>query len=765
MDAFYLILIIFIFILAIFDLSVGVSNDAVNFLNSAVGSKAASLRTVLIIAAIGVFVGASLSNGMMEIARHGIFKPDGFVFADIMCILLTAMITDVFLLDMFNTMGLPTSTTVSLVFELLGATVAIAMISIVKDTTGLLTYNSLINTEKALSVILGIFLSVGIAFIFGALIQFVTRVIFTFNFKKNLKYFGSVFGGIAITCIVYFMLIKGLKDSSFMTKELMAYITHNTGKILLICFVVSTVLMQILYFFKVNILKIIVLTGTFSLACAFAGNDLVNFIGVPLAALSAFSDYKAHGGGNIDTTLYMDSLNGPAHTPIYFLLIAGAIMVFSLVTSKKARSVIQTSVNLSRQDEGEENFSSSSIARNIVRAGRKLGEWVTSKTPEKVNRWIDKRLSRASIDKEEDAAFDLLRAAVNLILAGLLIALGTSLKLPLSTTYVTFMVAMGTSLADRAWGRDSAVYRISGVLNVIGGWLITAVAAFMLAFIVALIIYYGGAIAIVILIALVIYSLVLSQRKFKKNNKAKKQDETMSKLLKTTDTEEALLLLQQHSRDDNTQILNFVQTNYWETIDAFCREDLRSLRKTSNAVQQKKEDIKNIIRMGTLGIRKLSDVTAIEKGLYYYQCNDFMSEIAYSLIRIVLPCEEHIDNNFNPLSSEQKNEILTISFDISTYIDQCKIMIETNDYSNLQDLVLRSNQLSIELNRIKRSQLKRLKTQGVSTKVSMIYLTIIHESKNIVSFCNNLTKVSRKFQITQRENMSIDFSGAESLGF
>ncbi|MDL2313332.1 inorganic phosphate transporter, partial [Bacteroidales bacterium OttesenSCG-928-B11] len=293
MDAFYLIIIIFVFILAIFDLSVGVSNDAVNFLNSAVGSKAASLRTVLIIAAIGVFVGASLSNGMMEIARHGIFKPEGFVFSDIICILLTAMITDVFLLDMFNTMGLPTSTTVSLVFELLGATVAISMISIINDTTGLLTYNALINTEKALSVILGIFLSVGIAFLFGALIQFITRIVFTFNYKKNLKYFGAVFGGIAITCIIYFMLIKGLKESSFMTKEVMAYIMNNTGKILLACFAVSTVLMQILYFFKVNILKIIVLTGTFSLACAFAGNDLVNFIGVPLAALSAFTDYKA----------------------------------------------------------------------------------------------------------------------------------------------------------------------------------------------------------------------------------------------------------------------------------------------------------------------------------------------------------------------------------------------------------------------------------------------------------------------------------------
>lgn len=763
MDVFYLILIIFVFILAAFDLSVGVSNDASNFLNSAIGSKAASFRTVMIIASIGVFVGASLSNGMMEIARHGIFKPEGFVYADIMCILVTAMITDVFLLDMFNTMGLPTSTTVSLVFELLGATVAIAMISIIKDTTGLLTYSALINTDKVLSVILGIFLSVGIAFIFGALIQFITRLVFTFNFKKNMKYFGAIFGGLAITCIVYFMLIKGLKDASFMTVDLKKYISDHTSSILLICFAISTVLMQILCLLKINILKIVVLTGTFALACAFAGNDMVNFIGVPLAAFSSYTDYKAHGGGNIDTSLYMDSLNGPAQTPIYFLLIAGTIMVISMVTSKKARNVIQTSVNLSRQEEGEENFSSSSVARGIVRGGQKLGNWMSAKIPDNVNRWIDKRFSRASIDKEDDAAFDLLRAAVNLIMAGLLIAVGTSLKLPLSTTYVTFMVAMGTSLADRAWGRDSAVYRISGVLNVIGGWLITAVAAFMLAFIVAIIIHYGKAIAVAILLILVVYSLILSNKRFKKNAKEKKQDETMTKLLKTTDSDEALVLLQQRSRDDNMAMLDYVRANYWDTIDSFCREDLRSLRKITSSVQQKKEDIKNVIRMGTLGIRKLSDVSAIEKGLYYYQCNDFMSEMAYSLNRIVIPCEEHIDNNFNPLSEEQKEEILTISFAIATYLDQCRIMIEKNDYSNLKQLVLTHSQLNFDLNKIKRSQLKRLKIQGVSTKVSMIYLTIIHESKNIVTFSNNLTKVSRKFQLPPQE-MTMDFSGIERIG-
>lgn len=752
MDTFYLILIIFIFILAIFDLVVGVSNDAVNFLNSAVGSKAASLKTILFIAAIGVFVGASLSNGMMEIARHGIFKPENFVFAHIMYILIAAMITDVFLLDLFNTLGLPTSTTVSLVFELLGATCALALLTIANDATGMLGYSDLINTDKALSVVLGIFLSVGIAFICGALVQFLTRLLFTFNYKKNMKYFAAIFGGIAITSIVYFMLIKGLKDSSFMTPENMTWIQEHTSRILLGCFIFFTVLMQILYFFKVNILKVIVLTGTFALALAFAGNDLVNFIGVPLAGLSSFQDYMAHGGGDIDMTLKMDSLNGPAQTPWYFLLGAGAIMVMALFTSKKARSVIQTSLDLSRQDEGEENFSSSGMARNIVRASRKMASWFVKIIPEKVTRWVDKRFSRGEIVMEEDAAFDLLRASVNLILAGLLIAMGTSLKLPLSTTYVTFMVAMGTSLADRAWGRDSAVYRISGVINVIGGWLITAIAAFMLAFIVALFIYYGKSVAILILVAIVVYSLISSQKKFRKRAEKQKSNATMTQLLKTTDTDQALELLQQHAREDISATLDFMQQNYWNTIEAFCHENLRELRSLRNKMDNKKADMKKIIRMGTLGIRKLSDVSAIERGMYYYQCNDFMSELVYSLNRIVMPAEEHIDNNFNPLNDDQKAEILSTAFSIATFIDQCKIKITDNDYSKLKEIILNNNHLSGELNRIKRAQLKRIKTEGASTKVSMVYLTIIHESQNIVSFTTNLIKVSRKFQEPKRDD-------------
>jgi phosphate/sulfate permease len=746
MDTIYLILIIFLTLLAVFDLVVGVSNDAVNFINSAVGSKAASVRTILIIAGLGVVVGASLSNGMMDVARHGVFQPANFVFADIMCIFIASMITDVFLIDFFNTLGLPTSTTVSFVFELLGATFAIAMLLILHDATGTLSFVNLINTEKALTIIMGIFLSVAIAFVFGVVIQFITRLLFTFNYKKNMKYFAAVFGGLAITSIVYFMLINGLKDSSFMTPELKATMHQNTPYILLGCFGFFTVVMEILYLCKVNILKIIVLLGTFALALAFAGNDLVNFIGRPIAAFEAYLDYRANGGGDIANTLKMDSLNEPSNTPVYFLLIAAVIMVITLFTSKKAHHVVKTELNLSRQNEEEEIFNSSSIGRNLVRGTRKLSVFFLTITPEPVRKWVDSRFNHSEIIMEDNANYDLLRASVNLIVAGMLIATGTSLKLPLSTTYVTFIVAMGSSLADRAWGRDSAVYRISGVLNVIGGWLITAVAAFMLAFVMALLIYYGRMVAIVILMGLVAYSLIHSQIKFRRKAKEEKSTETMTQLMTVTDTDEALALLQQNAREDIDLTLEFIKEKYMSTIDAFCKENLRTLRSLNTDIDGEKSRVKKMKRYGAMGIRKLSDSDASEKGLYYFQCIDFMSEIVYSLQRISLPCEDHIDNNFCPLSEEQKEEISTIAFSIDTFIDRCNRKIQENDYQRLKDVLLSSNELTTELNRIKRVQLKRLKQQGVSTKVSMIYLTIIQESQNIVLFASNLVKVSRRFQ-------------------
>jgi phosphate/sulfate permease len=550
METFYFLLVVFILCLAVFDLMVGVSNDAVNFINSSVGSKAAPLKVILLVAGLGVVIGASLSNGMIDIARNGIFNPDKFVFADVMYIFVAAMITDVFLLDFFNTLGLPTSTTVSFVFELLGASFAISMLMIFNDPTDSLQFVQLLNTEKALAIISGIFLSVAIAFICGSIIQFFVRLIFTLNFKKNLKYFAAVYGGLAVTAIVYFMLIKGVRNSSFISPSQMTEISRLTPMILLGSFVFFTILMEILYLLKVNVLKVVVLFGTFALALAFASNDLVNFIGVPLAGLESYLHYIASGGGNIAKTLTMETLNGPSQTPFYFLLIAAIIMLIALLTSKKAHNVVKTEINLAKQDESEDIFNSSVLGRNLVRGVHKMSKSVDKTIPDKVKLWISKRFDKSDLTLEDGASFDLLRASVNLIVAGVLIALGTSLKLPLSTTYVTFIVAMGSSLADRAWGRDNAVYRISGVLNVIGGWFITAIAAFMLTFVVAILIYYGGPFAIIPLIVLVVFMLIRNQKMFKRREKRHVERDTVVKLMKHGNADTALELLQNHVRED-----------------------------------------------------------------------------------------------------------------------------------------------------------------------------------------------------------------------
>ena len=551
METFYLFLVIFLFVLAIVDLSVGVSNDAVNFLNSAIGARAASFKVIIAIAAVGVFVGAALSNGMMDIARHGIYQPQHFYFSEIMCILAAVMLTDVVLLDIFNSLGMPTSTTVSMVFELVGGTVAIALVKIA-SSSGALQLGDLLNTEKAFTVILGIFLSVAIAFFFGVIVQYLSRILFSFNYKKSSKYFIGLFGGLAATSIIYFMLIKGLKTSSFMTGEFKDMVYANTGMIVLGCMVFFTILMQVLHWLKVNVFKVVILMGTFALALAFAGNDLVNFIGVPLAGYSSYMDLMAQGGTTTTDTFLMTSLLGPAQTPWYFLVGSGIVMVIALATSKKAQNVVKTSLDLSRQSDGEESFGTSPVARVLVRNCSNISATILSIVPTPVKNWIDSRFDQSEMIMDDKASFDLVRASVNVVLSGLLIALGTSLKLPLSTTYVAFMVAMGTSLADRAWGRESAVYRITGVLSVIGGWFITAGAAFTICFIVALLIYWGGIPALVAMIGLAIYSLVRShfayKAKLRKEALKEEVNSTVSKLRKATDTREALALFRVNPR-------------------------------------------------------------------------------------------------------------------------------------------------------------------------------------------------------------------------
>ena len=746
METFYLFIVIFLFVLAIFDLSVGVSNDAVNFLNSAIGSKAASFKTIMIIAAVGIFAGATLSNGMMEVARHGIYQPQYFYFSEIMCILLAVMLTDVVLLDIFNSLGMPTSTTVSLVFELLGGTVALAIIKII-NTDGALQFGDLLNTDKALTVILAIFVSVAIAFFFGTVVQFLSRTLFTFNYKPRMKYFVAVFGGIAATSILYFMLIKGLKDTTFMSGALKDWVHNNTSFIVWSCFIGFTILMQVLHWLKINVFKIIVLLGTFALALAFAGNDLVNFIGVPLAGFSAYLDFTSYGGSIDPEALLMTSLLGPAKTPWYFLIAAGLVMVIALLTSKKAQNVVKTSLDLSRQSDGEEAFGTSPVARVLVRTSSNMATTLMSVVPENIKQWMDTRFNQDEIILENGAAFDLIRASVNLVLAGLLIALGTSLKLPLSTTYVTFMVAMGTSLADRAWGRESAVYRITGVLSVIGGWFITAGAAFVICFLVATIIYFGGTAAIVALIGLATYSLVRSHLAFRKKSNKQTVSPTVKQLMNTNDRSEALVLFREHTRNELESVLAFAGEKFDKSVHGFMNENLRDLRKVLAAIEEQKFHLRQVKRIGTLGVTQLDRAIAVEKGLYYYQGNDFASEIVFSLRRMTEPCKDHIDNNFKPLNDAQKDEFGKMADEVITFISRCMLEIKRNDYTAFDQLVEKAVSISNALTQLKKNELKRIQGQSGSTKVSMVYLNMIQETQNVVSFTSNLIKVSRKFQM------------------
>lgn len=744
METIYLGFVIFLFMLAIFDLMVGVSNDAVNFLNSAVGAKAASFKTIIIISAIGVFMGASMSNGMMEIARHGIVLPEYYYFNEIMCIFLAVMVTDVILLDIFNSLGLPTSTTVSMVFELLGAAFAIALIKIANDPTGTLNMSNLLNTDKALSVIIAIFVSVAIAFIFGALVQFLTRLLFSFNYKSNLKWKIGLFGGLATTAIIYFMLIKGVKDLTFMTAENKQWVADNTLYIVIGCFVVFSVIMQLLYILKVNVFKVIVLLGTFSLAMAFAGNDLVNFIGVPLAGYDSYLTYIADGNGD-PNSLLMGSLNGPAKTPTLFLIIAGAIMVYALATSKKARNVIKTSVDLSKQDGGDEMFGSSRVARSLVRNTTTAVNNFLKIVPQPVKDWANKRLNKDEVILENGAAFDLVRASVNLVLAGLLIALGTSLKLPLSTTYVTFMVAMGTSLADKAWGRESAVFRITGVISVIGGWFLTAGAAFILTAIIATIMYYGGIVVCVIMVAIAIFMLIKSQALFKKKAQKESEDEIFTKIIDTNDKNEVWPLLKQHVSKSETDNLSFVTSTYILVTDGFIKEDLKSLRKADFAIREEKKMLKKTRKKEIIALRKTNEEIAIEKSTWLHLGMNSCQQLMYCLRRICEPCEEHVDNNFTQLSQECVKEFIPLRDNVIYMLNRTSEIISTEDYNSIYEIRNDCSRLKEAFSNLRKKQIERLQNDNCNISVSYVYLNLIQESEEMISQVRHLLRAVDKF--------------------
>lgn len=746
METMFLGMVIFLFALAMFDLWVGVSNDAVNFLNSAIGSKAAKFKTIVAIAAAGVFCGAVMSDGMMDIARHGVFRPEMFYFKEIMYILLAVMVTDIVLLDVFNTLGMPTSTTVSMVFELLGATFALTMFKMADSAAAGLSFGDFMNTDKALQMIVAIFLSVAIAFVFGALIQYLARIVFTFNYHSKLRWKIGIFGGLAVTSIVYFMLFKGLKHLAFMTDDVMAYINDNVGLVLGGCFIFFTILMQILHFCKVNVFRVVVLIGTFALATAFAGNDLVNFIGVPLAGLSSYEYWTAAGAG--DPMMFkMDQLNGPAGTPLVFLIGAGVIMVVSLATSKKAHNVVKTSINLSSKDEGDEMFGSSRVARSLVRWGNSVGETMVRITPARVRHYIDSRFQAPEQPDEQGVTFDLVRASINLVVAALLIALGTSLKLPLSTTYVTFMVAMGSSLADRAWSRESAVFRITGVLTVIGGWLITAGVAFTASFFVELAMYYGGIVVSAIIVVGAVYALIHSQQLYKKKQAEVKQGDVLfNEILACKDRKAVIPMLDRHVHVSTGEMILSFADSLRDTTDGLFTETLKPLRRASRTLSLGKRDLKNLRRRETICLQRAEPADAVRLSTTFHLIHNSMRQVLYGLIRINEPACEHVDNHFTPIAKEHGKRFLELR-------DRLVATMETAA-TNLRELRVSDNEpLRVELlniredfKKFRNEVLVELQGSGVNMTAATLLLHAIQETEQIILEVRHLLKRCRKFQ-------------------
>ena len=748
MDIFYLGILIFLFILATFDLSVGVANDAVNFLSPAVGAKAAKFRTVLIVAAIGIFVGASTSSGMMDIARHGILNPYYYTLDDVMCIFLGVAATDVILLDIFNTLGMPTSTTVSMVFGLLGGSSALAMSKILSSGV---TYAELINTDKALSVIIAIFLSVAIAFVFGFIVMWITRIVFTFNFKKHLRWSIAIFGGLSVTSIFYFLLVNGLNNSKLllMVGATPEWIADNNLAIIGTCIVVFTILMEILHLLKVNIFKIVVLFGTFSLAMAFAGNDLVNFIGTPLAGLESFLDFTANGNGVAAEDYKMNVLAGTSTLPHkqWFLIAAGIIMTVAISTSKKAQKVVETTVNLSRQDESEEVFSSSKFARKTVRNVMNTTAVINRYVPTSVKSWINTRFSSEGVVLDEGVAFDQVRASVNLVLAGLLIVVGTALQLPLSTTYVAFMVAMGTSLADRAWGRETAVYRITGVITVIGGWFITAGAAFIMSFIIATLNHIGGGIAMALLICVLVVVLINNNRKFKKQQeKAENVDTLFRQLVRCQDKAQCWDMLREHVSETQGEMIRFAREAFRNITEGLMHENIKSLRQASSSISDQKSFWKRYRRKEILGMRKIDYLQAVEKNTWFHLGCNSCSQIVYCLKRMLEPCEEHVDNNFNPLPQSYVDELIPVCNEITKYMQSVEDEIRAGKFDNTDLLLVDGNALKARISQMRHRQQDRIQHEDDNIKVSLLYLNTLQEAQELISMMRHLLRASKRFQ-------------------
>ena len=719
MENIYLILVLVLFVMAISDLIVGVANDAVNFLNSAVGSKAAPIKLIFAIASAGVLIGVLFSGGMMEVARSGIFNPERFSFGEVMIIFLAVMITDVILLDLFNTLGLPTSTTVSLVFELLGAAVGISIIKI-SGSADPVSLGEYINSAKALAIISGILLSVVLAFTSGSLLQYITRLIFTFDYERRFRKWGSLFASLGLTMILYFLLVKGAKGASFMTKGLQGWINENQLLLILFSFLFFTFVFRLVQLFtKINILKIVVLAGTFALAMAFAGNDLVNFIGVPLAGLDSFK-YAMKSGGDFES-LTMEVLKGDVSAPTLILVAAGVIMVITLYKSSKARRVIETEVNLGRQDPGFERFDSTQLSRAIVKLSVSVSGNLNHLLPASFKEKIVRRFEPSPIRNKSGngASFDMLRASVNLLASSALIALGTSMKLPLSTTYVTFMVAMGTSLSDGAWGRDSAVYRVTGVLSVIGGWFFTAFSAFAIALLLALLFHFGGVIAVfaVILVALfqVYHTQKIIAKKDKKNGEAAVQNQNV--------TDDQLDLI-------TSKLFNVIDGYYEVLMIAYEKRELRKLK-------SKKREME-LVSTEILGLRDrmLVEISGdmgkdIEKYNRLVTLAGVIDRLIYGLGLLSSQVIEHIQNNHKDLSFVQKEEITLLIQRIDSLVKgiagKSKVAY---DYESLLQIA----------EEFKRNEIKRIRHEKESARNSLLFTSIMQELKY---FLYNLQRVEQ----------------------
>ena len=744
MEPIYLIIVFFLLALAIFDLYVGVSNN-MNFLSSAVGARAASYRTIMIIAALGILVGTATSSGMMDIARHGILQPQHFYMSEVMCMFLGVVCTDVMLIDIFNTLGLPTSTTVSMIFELFGGSTALAIFKMMHDPSHVLNYGMLINTDKVLSIIMAIFLSVAIAFVIGTVVMWLARVVFTFNYKHNNKLAVDLFGAFSVSCICYFLLLKGFGQASFLSADTKTWIATYGPKVMVGVFFLAIVVMHVLQILKVNVFKIIVLFGSFSLCMAFAGNDLVNFIGVALAGLSSFQDYAVNGDHNA-TSFLMTSLTTHAHTPLWQLMIAGLVMAVSLFISKKTRRVMETAISLSSQKEEDEVFSSSKISRRLVRSVMNSTNATLRFVPRGIKNWVNSRFAHTEEEDENAAAFDLVRGSINLVLSGLLIIIGTSMQFPLSTTYVAFMVGMGTSLADRAWGRESAVYRITGVFSVVGGWFMTAGAAFIMCFIITSILVMGKAVAVVLVISFVVFILYRSNKKYKEKESQEKGDALFDEMIKCDNKERTLELLKEHARRTQIDILTTTRDSYFKLTDGLMNENLKELRECEENIADARTLWKKYRGKQIVGMKKIDYYDAVQKSTWFHLQSNSITQIVYCLKRICDPILEHVDNNFKPLPRSYREELTPIRDEVVEMIEKAIEILTNQDYEPVEMLLAEGNAMKNRLTEMRHKEQDNYRKVGSNIRIDLLYMNTLQETQELVASMRHLMRGVKRFQ-------------------